>query len=258
MRQLWATPVMEYKDLFSKEQLTFFAENVKDAYATFLEEREDPTRYRPAKTQTSFSSTPSDKDKINEEFFNFQTRNPINPATLEVVWQAFVYASQKFVKEAGMPDIDYQRETAAGGELEWSKGGVPRRGSMYCWGSVQNKGTHHDTHTHPGSAIAGTLYLSVPPDGGALYLLDPRGPLPPFQWTYRVQPQEGMFVLFPGTLPHGVHSTPGDEPRISISCNHPGDWQKFTNSRVVYHESTWSHEMMSRDEAVSTQEIKAQ
>ncbi len=26
------------------------------------------------------------------------------------------------------------------------------------------------------------MYLEVPPDGGALSLMDPRGPLPPFQY----------------------------------------------------------------------------
>jgi len=248
LRQIWVTPVMEYQDLFSSAQLDSFADDVRELFQKFLLQKDSKKHVTVA--QNTFSSTPNDKDRLNEDFYNYQITNPINPGTLETIWQAFVYACQKFMKESGMPPVDYQREKASGkeGELEWTKGGIPRRGSMYCWGSVQNRGTHHDTHTHPGSALAGTLYLSVPADGGALYLVDPRGPLPPFQWSYRIQPQKGKLVIFPGTLPHGVHSTPGDEGRVSISCNHPGDWQKFTNSRTVYHESTWSHPMMSRDE----------
>ena len=42
-----------------------------------------------------------------------------------------------------MPPIEYQRETVMGGELEWTSGGVPRRGSKYCWGSLQSGGMHH-------------------------------------------------------------------------------------------------------------------
>ena len=116
--------------------------------------------------------------------------------------------------------------------------------------------THHDLHTHPGSALAGTLYLEVPNDGGALSLSDPRGPLPPFGYAYRVKPEVGKFVIFPATLPHMVHSTPGDEPRISISCNYPGDWKRYTTSKVVYAEKNWQHEMMSREEAMEMNENK--
>ena len=53
-----------------------------------------------------------------------------------------------------------------------------------------------------------------------------------------------------------VHSTPGDKPRISISCNYPGDWKKYTTSKVVYAEKNWQHEMMSREEAMEMNEKK--
>ena len=63
-------------------------------------------------------------------------------------------------------------------------------------------------------------------------------------------------VIFPGTLPHSVHGTPGDRPRVSISCNHPGDWKKFTTSKTVFGEKSWNHEMMSREEAMAAQQQK--
>lgn len=179
LRTIWVTHVMEYRDLFSPEQAGMFAEDVKKAYGDFLVERSDPATRRGIKPQSEHSSTPADKDRINEEFFNYQGRHPINEATLEIVWQAFCYAVARFVKEADLPPIEYQRETAEGGSLEWvtTAVGMPRRGRQYCWGSVQSEGTHHDIHVHPGSALAGTLYLSVPLDGGALTLSDPRGPV---------------------------------------------------------------------------------
>lgn len=259
VRNLWATPVMEYTGLFSEEQLAAFATDVKTSWSNFLKERSIPDKKRAVvtKSQAFGTSTKNDKDKINEEFFNYQSRNPINAATLETVWQGFIFSCNKFIEETDIPPIEYQRETLAGGSIEWTTDKFPRRGNQYCWGSVQFGGTHHDIHTHPGSSLAGTLYLEVPPDGGALSLSDPRGPMPPFNYAYRVLPEAGKYVIFPATLPHAVHATPGEIPRVSISCNHPGDWKKFTTSQVVWGESTWSHEMMSREEHEAAAKAKA-
>lgn len=247
---------MEYSGLFSDEQLAAFASDVKSSWSNFLKERSNSQRSVITKSQAFGTSTKNDKDKVNEEFFNYQGRNPINQATLETVWQGFIFACNKFVEESDLPPIEYQRETLAGGSIEWTTDKFPRRGNQYCWGSVQFGGTHHDVHTHPGSSLAGTLYLEVPPDGGALSLSDPRGPMPPFSYAYRILPEAGKYVIFPGTVPHAVHATPGEMPRVSISCNHPGDWKKFTTSKVVWGESNWSHEMMSRSEAEAATKSK--
>ena len=76
----------------------------------------------------------------------------------------------------------------------------------------------------------------------------------PTVWTWSCQgPIKYTFAIFPATVPHAVHSTPGELPRVSISCNHPGDWQKFTTSKTVWGESEWSHEMMSREDAMAKQ-----
>mmetsp|Transcript_15461 Transcript_15461/g.20136 ORF Transcript_15461/g.20136 Transcript_15461/m.20136 type:complete len:295 (+) Transcript_15461:73-957(+) len=256
VKNLWATPVMEYSGLFSEEQLAVFAKDVKKSWESFLEEKNNPVTARKTKAQAYGTSTKNDKDLINEEFFNYQSRFPVNPYTLDIVWQAFVFACNKYIEETGMPPIEYQRETLEGGSLEWTTEKNPRRGKQYCWGSVQFGGTHHDIHTHPGSALAGTIYLEVPADGGPLSLMDPRGPLPPFTYAYRVLPEAGKIVIFPGTVPHSVHGTPGDNPRVSISCNYPGDWRKFTTSNTVFGESSWSHEMMSREEAQAQAQAK--
>ena len=80
--------------------------------------------------------------------------------------------------------------------------------------------------------------------------------MPPFNYAFRILPEAGKYVIFPGTLPHAVHATPGERPRVSISCNHPGDWKKFTTGKVVYSESTWSHEMMSREEHMAAAQAK--
>eukprot|EP00587_Corethron_hystrix_P007090 CAMPEP_0113320082 /NCGR_PEP_ID=MMETSP0010_2-20120614/14021_1 /TAXON_ID=216773 ORGANISM="Corethron hystrix, Strain 308" /NCGR_SAMPLE_ID=MMETSP0010_2 /ASSEMBLY_ACC=CAM_ASM_000155 /LENGTH=249 /DNA_ID=CAMNT_0000177769 /DNA_START=186 /DNA_END=935 /DNA_ORIENTATION=+ /assembly_acc=CAM_ASM_000155 len=245
---------MEYSGLFNDDQLKAFAADVKSSWSDFLLERSNPQTRRKTKSLAFGASTVNDKDRINEEFFNYQSRNPIKYHTLETVWRAFLFACQKFIKEAELPPIEYQRETKEGGSLEWTIEPNPKRGPGYCWGSVQFGGTHHDIHTHPGAALAGTLYLEVPPDGGALSLNDPRGLLPPFSLAYRILPEAGKFSIFPATLPHSVHATPGERPRVSISCNHPGDWKKFTTAKVVFGESTWSHEMLSREEMIEKQQ----
>ena len=131
VRNLWATPVMEYNGLFSEEQLTAFATDVKTSWTNFLRERSDPNRRKVVtKSQAYGTSTANDKDRINEEFFNYQSRNPINQATLETVWQGFLFSCNKFIEETGMPPIEYQRETLAGGSIEWTKDKNPRRGNQ--------------------------------------------------------------------------------------------------------------------------------
>lgn len=119
---------MEYSGLFSEEQLQAFASDVKQAWADFLKQRSDPAFRVKTKSQAFGTSTKNDKDRINEEFFNYQGRNPINEATLETVWQAFVFSCNKYIEETGMPPIEYQRETLAGGSIEWTKDKFPRRG----------------------------------------------------------------------------------------------------------------------------------
>lgn len=137
VRTLWATPVMEYSGLFSDEQLDAFAQDVKTAWSNFLRQRKTRSRPRTKSTAAAFGlSTPNDKDKINEEFFTYQRQSPIRAATLETVWQGFVFACQKFLDETGVPPIAYQRETVDGGALEWTTSADnnnPVRGTQYCW-----------------------------------------------------------------------------------------------------------------------------
>lgn len=132
VRNLWATPVMEYTGLFSEEQLAAFATDVKTSWSNFLKERSIPDKKRAVvtKSQAFGTSTKNDKDKINEEFFNYQSRNPINAATLETVWQGFIFSCNKFIEETDIPPIEYQRETLAGGSIEWTTDKFPRRGNQ--------------------------------------------------------------------------------------------------------------------------------
>ena len=138
VRNLWATPVMEYKGLFSTEQLDAFSKDVTLAWEEFMKERSNPATRRRIKPQAFGTSTPNDKDRINEEFFNYQGRHPINAATLEIVWQAFCFAVDTFLEKTEFPPIEYQRESISKpGTIEWTKDKQPRRGHQYCWSSLQ-------------------------------------------------------------------------------------------------------------------------
>ncbi|CAH0366970.1 unnamed protein product [Pelagomonas calceolata] len=247
MEFLWATPVMEYDGLFNEEQLCMFAKDVLEAWDAFQAAGQKDRVTNP--TDTAW--TQADLDRYNEKFFAWQSVTPVPMRTLETVWQAFVFAVREYVKQAEMPPLLYQRPNDAGTAIEWTtidQHPNVQRGNGYCWAAVQANATHHDVHTHAGSSVAGTLYLSVPGDGGALSLNDPRGPMPPFDVTYRKAPRAGNLVIFPATLPHGVLPTFGSEPRISISCNHPGHWQNFTNGKVVFGEKTWETTMLTPEE----------
>ena len=50
----------------------------------------------------------------------------------------------------------------------------------------------------------------------------------------------------------------GKVPQVSISCNHPGDWQKFTNSRTVFQENTWMYETMGREDVEVAKKMDAE
>ena len=77
MRYLWATPVMEYADLFNEEQLCMFAQDVLLSWQTFLEAGE-VDRVTSA-TDTAWTDT--DTDRYNEKFFAWQQASPVPSRT---------------------------------------------------------------------------------------------------------------------------------------------------------------------------------
>ena len=174
MEFLWATPVMEYDGLFNEEQLCMFAKDVLEAWDAFQAAGQKDRVTNP--TDTAW--TQADLDRYNEKFFAWQSVTPVPMRTLETVWQAFVFAVREYVKQAEMPPLLYQRPNDAGTAIEWTtidQHPNVQRGNGYCWAAVQANATHHDVHTHAGSSLAGTLYLSVPGDGHAGRVLEPRG-----------------------------------------------------------------------------------
>ena len=83
-------------------------------------------------------------------------------------------------------------------------------------------------HSHTHSHIASVFYVNAHEDCGDLCLVDPRGDN---NWTdridrgvlntsyERIQPKDGLLVVFPGWLSHMVEPNTSDKVRISIVTN---------------------------------------
>jgi uncharacterized protein (TIGR02466 family) len=103
---------------------------------------------------------------------------------------------------------------------------------MYAWANINRRGAYNVVHNHPGHHWAGVYYVRVgdsdtdKPMSGLLEFSDPRpaaGLLAVENFGFgdrvRVEPREGLLILFPGWLPHFVHPYEGDSERISIAFN---------------------------------------
>ena len=102
------------------------------------------------------------------------------------------------------------------------------------WFNINGKGHYNTSHHHPETTVAGILWIKTPKDCGSLYFESPHefseyG----FQQmqkqemidqylacpAYRIFPHEGLMILFPSHLRHGVELNQSDEDRISLAFN---------------------------------------
>ena len=111
---------------------------------------------------------------------------------------------------------------------------------MNAWANVNRHGQGNEFHTHPGAYWSATYYVrdggvaQNPALGGEFEIQDPRGvapamlaPLIAFATpggqsvgaSELIRPQEGMMVMFPSWLSHGVRPYGGNDVRISIALN---------------------------------------
>ncbi len=100
------------------------------------------------------------------------------------------------------------------------------------WVNVMRKGCYHGSHSHPQSAVSGTLYVSMPKGSGGLQLEDPRlgqmmaapkrsAAMPEAFLNYvTLNPQAGQIHLWESWLRHEVLMHKGKDPRVSISFNY--------------------------------------
>ena len=79
------------------------------------------------------------------------------------------------------------------------------------WVNINGPGHYNEWHTHY-LAKVGVIYLKVPSNSGDIeFRKDDE--------VYRITPQPGQFLTFPGSLEHRVLENQSSENRISIAIN---------------------------------------
>ena len=102
------------------------------------------------------------------------------------------------------------------------------------WININGHGSFNLSHNHPNCDLAGVYYVQVPKDSGVIYFENPhnfyaRNELDNYTPDAKTglsqgidsscQPTEGMLLVFPSYLRHGVSLNASQEDRISISFN---------------------------------------
>ena len=94
----------------------------------------------------------------------------------------------------------------------------PKKGRLSLigkWGHIHEKNMSTNTHDHKPVDVSAVTYLKVSKESGQLKF----NPNPLHDYSYTIPPEKGMFLLFPGWLPHSVNRNLTNEPRISVSFN---------------------------------------
>jgi uncharacterized protein (TIGR02466 family) len=100
-----------------------------------------------------------------------------------------------------------------------------------CWANVNPKYAGNTVHDHPNCLFSGVYYVKTPPDSGVLTFYDPRNARVFMQPTVTsftpyiadaidIEVQEGVIVIFPSWLKHGVAPNLSDRDRVSLSFNY--------------------------------------
>ena len=119
---------------------------------------------------------------------------------------------------------------AAQGVLDFLACDYQRLAITNCWANVNRHGEAHTIHTHPNNVLSGVYYVRAPMNSGRIVFHDPRQQalvlIPKVTertafnaYRHRIDPAEGMLLVFPSWFQHEVESNQSDEERISVSFN---------------------------------------
>ena len=101
---------------------------------------------------------------------------------------------------------------------------------LQIWVNVAPKGAYQEIHQHNdflnSNIVSGTLYIDVKDDSGDFIIYNPNRDniyrLPKsnkYNDTYRVQPKNGLIILFPSWLEHSVSQNKNLKNRVAVSFN---------------------------------------
>ncbi len=100
-----------------------------------------------------------------------------------------------------------------------------------CWANINPKYASNKIHDHANCLFSGVYYVKTPPDCGSLMFYDPREAKTFYkphvdQFTAYTADAvahtatEGLLLIFPSWLKHGVEPNLGEGDRVSISFNY--------------------------------------
>jgi uncharacterized protein (TIGR02466 family) len=101
-----------------------------------------------------------------------------------------------------------------------------------AWANIQDHGGYNEAHVHPFSLFSAVYYLKVTNKSGRINFKDPRlglqnhifasssNPPPPNNFSsIKIQPEEGLLLIFPSWLEHFTELNYDSSERISIAMN---------------------------------------
>jgi uncharacterized protein (TIGR02466 family) len=99
-----------------------------------------------------------------------------------------------------------------------------------CWANVNAPGAGHRLHNHPNNYLSGVYYVRTQAGADSINFLDPRPQTgivrPPVTALTAdntdqvvVTVKDGMLLIFPAWLQHGVDSNRSDRLRVSLGFN---------------------------------------
>lgn len=85
------------------------------------------------------------------------------------------------------------------------------------WAHIHEKNMSTNIHDHYPCDISSAFYVSVPEGSGQICFHSSHNKYHPTRTVF--QPEEGMFLIFPGVLEHSVTRNQSEEKRISLAFN---------------------------------------
>lgn len=111
---------------------------------------------------------------------------------------------------------------------------IPNLKIINHWININGPSNFNVLHDHPMSELSGVYYVDVPENSGEIYFENPQcfkqyAELSAYKKEFAqtmkqhinnyIQPKEGLLLIFPSHLKHGVTPNQSDKDRISISFN---------------------------------------
>ena len=87
------------------------------------------------------------------------------------------------------------------------------------WGHIHEKNMSTTLHNHDKAYVSAVVYLKIPKGSGKIVFIPRLNQYDNGAYATDIQPEEGVYYIFPGYLDHCVTRNMSEEKRISLSFN---------------------------------------